>query len=175
MQRKTLSNADKSHLDQAIGRHLLAWCTDNAATLLGVYAPMRGEPDLHPAFAQLHAQGVRLALPTVVSDDAPLKFVEWTPGEAMQQDRLGVSIPAMQRAEVFPPALVIPCVGFNAQHFRLGYGGGFYDRTVARVPRPATVGIAYAFSLVEFEAESFDVPMDCILTENGRFTAHEHV
>ena len=168
-QRSRLATDDKTAMDQAISAQLLAWAAQHAPTILGVYSPMRGEPDLHAAFVTLHTQGVCLALPTVVSNDAPLKFVPWTPGEAMLKDRFGAMTPAIERKEIFPQALVIPCVGFNKQKFRLGYGGGFYDRTVARNPRPQTVGVAYSFSLSTFDAESFDIAMDSVLTETGCF------
>lgn len=165
VQRSSLDHDDKIRMDQAIGSRLLDWIQTHKPAVLGVYSPMRGEPDLQATFLALHKQGIRLALPTVVSDNAPLKFVEWLPGEAMIKDRFGAMMPAAERDEIFPHALVIPCVGFSQQLFRLGYGGGFYDRTVARAPRPHMVGVAYAFSLIEFEADSFDIAMDCVLTE----------
>lgn len=174
-QRTSLATDDKMAMDRAIGRQLLAWVTTHThahsnpheTSLLGVYSPMRGEPDLQETFAALHAKGIRLALPTIVSNNAPLKFVEWTPGEAMLSDRFGAMVPVAEREEVFPQTLIIPCVGFNRQLFRLGYGGGFYDRTVAHAPRPQTVGVAYSLSQVEFEAESFDIPMDYLITEQA--------
>ena len=170
IQRASLAADDKLAMDRAIGKQLLAWTTRESPTVLGVYSPMRGEPDLHATFVDLHNKGIRLALPTVVSSNAPLKFVAWTPGEAMLKDRFGAMMPAAEREEIFPQALVIPCVGYNKQGFRLGYGGGFYDRTVARVPRPKTVGVAYAFSLTRFDSDPFDIPMDCVLTENEPVT-----
>ena len=73
---------------------------------------MRGEPDLQALYAQLHDKGVRLALPVVVGDDQPLKFVAWTPGETMTKDRFGASVPTASNEELEPQALIIPCLGF---------------------------------------------------------------
>jgi 5,10-methenyltetrahydrofolate synthetase len=91
------------------------------------------------------ALGARLLLPVVVQKDAALEFAEWRIGEAMVKDAMGVAVPAELRLQAaYPPALLVPCLGFNPQGYRLGYGGGFYDRTLARhEPRPQTLGIAY--------------------------------
>lgn len=83
----------------------------------------------------------------------------------MVADPLGVSIPRELRTVARPPALLVPCLGFNAQGYRLGYGGGFYDRTLAPAPRPLTLGIAYACQLAQFEADVHDVPLDQVITE----------
>ncbi|MDT1883830.1 5-formyltetrahydrofolate cyclo-ligase, partial [Acinetobacter baumannii] len=77
-----------------------------------------------------------------------------------ETDRLGVAVPSDLRMVERPPALLVPCLGFNAQGYRVGYGGGFYDRTLAPAPRPATVGIAYACQLVAFDGDVHDVPLD---------------
>lgn len=152
--------------DAAIGRHVLAWQQAHPVRSLGVYWPIRGEPDLRDCYAALSARGVGLALPVVVDKNAPLRFLAWKPGDAMAQDTFGVAIPAAGH-EVQPNALLIPCVGFNGQRFRLGYGGGFYDRTLACAGRPVTVGIGYACLRREFEADAHDVALDFIITETS--------
>jgi len=151
--------------DDRIGARVLAWWRANPHVSLGVYWPLAGEPDLRPAYAEIAAEGVRLALPVVVERDAPLGFAEWVPGEPTEMDRLGVAVPSDLRMIDRPPALLVPCLGFNAQGYRVGYGGGFYDRTLAPAPRPATVGIAYACQLVEFNGDVHDVPLDRVITE----------
>lgn len=168
--RKAISERARLDFDTRIGERVIAWATRlasaNPEVVLGVYWPIRNEPDLRPAYAQLSAQGVRLALPVVVDKDAPLRFVNWTPGDAMLKDGFGVAIPASGTV-VSPLALLIPCVGFNRQRLRLGYGGGFYDRTLAIDPRPATVGIGYACGLVDFDGAAHDIALDMIFTETG--------
>ena len=128
---------------------------------------MRKEPDVRAAYATLAGLGVQLALPVVDDSDLPLRFIAWTPGEALQKDAMGVSVPVSQTTCVQPEGLLIPCLGFTAAGLRLGYGGGFYDRTLAQEPRPLTVGIAYAAAQVNFAAEPFDVALQRIITELG--------
>lgn len=164
----------KAAWDALIGARVLAWWNGAADALsaagqtagpLGVYWPLRGEPDLHPAYAALAAAGTRLALPVVVARDAALGFTEWLPGEAMVKDSMGVAVPAQLRMLERPPALLIPCLGFNAQRIRLGYGGGYYDRTLEAHPRPLAVGIAYSCLQAAFAGAPHDVALDLVLTE----------
>ena len=155
--------------DAAICRHVLDWTETHPAGTLGVYWPIRGEPDLRDCYAALSARGVRLALPIVVDRNAPLRFIEWKPGDPMTKDAFGVAIP-VSGVEVQPDGLLIPCVGFNEGRFRLGYGGGFYDRTLACAQRPVTVGIGYECSRTRFEADAHDVPLDFVITEKEKGT-----
>jgi 5,10-methenyltetrahydrofolate synthetase len=118
---------------------------------------------------ELAEAGVRLALPVVVARDAPLAFAAWTPGETMVKDGMGVAVPGDLHFVERPPALLVPCLGFNEQNFRLGYGGGYYDRTLAEAPRPYTLGIAYAHQKAAFAGDVHDVALDVIVTEVGGF------
>lgn len=152
--------------DAEISMRVIAWWQAHRTPTLGVYWPIRGEPDLHPAYVELTSRDVRLALPIVAGKDAPLRFIEWRPGDPLQKDAFGVAIP-VSGAEIRPHALLIPCVGFNERYYRLGYGGGFYDRTLAVPPRPRTIGVAYACARAAFDADAHDVPLDAILTESA--------
>lgn len=167
--RQAITPEVRQAMDTAIARHVLAWQNAHPSAILGVYWPIRGEPDLRECYAVLATQGTRLALPIVADRDAPLRFLAWKPGDPMIKDAFGVAIPAAGE-EVRPDALLIPCVGFNEQRFRLGYGGGFYDRTLARPGRPVTVGIAYEQSRAAFDADAHDVPLDYLVTEIERGT-----
>ena len=160
-----LDPLQKADWDAVIGARLLAWRRNAAVTTLAVYWPLPGEPDLTHTYAELAAAGVRLALPVVLERHAALGFAEWVPGEAMLADRLGVAVPAALRMVERPPALLIPCLGFNAGRYRLGYGGGFYDRTLEAQPRPLTVGVAYACQQAQFASAAHDVALDLVLTE----------
>lgn len=163
--RRAIDPVLKKAWDERIAAQVLAWWQAHPHAALGVYWPLAGEPDLYPAYAEMAAAGVRLALPVVVERHAPLRFAEWIPGEATVTDQLGVAVPAALRMVARPPALLVPCLGFNAAGYRVGYGGGFYDRTLAPAPRPSTVGIAYACQLVEFDGDAHDVPLDRVITE----------
>jgi 5-formyltetrahydrofolate cyclo-ligase len=166
--RQAIEPEVRAQWDAASGALLIDWWNANterhALHVLGVYWPIRGEPELHASYARLVASGVQLALPSVVAKDAPLRFLAWTPGDALVKDAFGVAIPAIPK-EVRPDALLIPCVGFNRECVRLGYGGGFYDRTLAWSPPSFAVGVGYACSLATFEAAAHDIPLDAILTE----------
>ncbi|WP_229490740.1 5-formyltetrahydrofolate cyclo-ligase [Pseudoduganella namucuonensis] len=165
--RRALEAETRARWDRALCDHVLAWQLQNKCDVLGVYWPLRDEPDLHPAYAELARRGVRLLLPVVVRRDAALEFAEWDIGEAMVKDAMGVAVPAELRMAPYPPALLVPCLGYNAHRYRLGYGGGFYDRTLAREPRPATVGVAYSITRADFPDDSHDVALDAVLTEAG--------
>ena len=164
-QRASLIDAGKRARDERIGAQVIAWWRRTRPPLLAVYWPLSGEPDLSETYALLAREGAMLALPVVVQRHAPLAFAAWTPGEAMVPDPMGIAVPADLRTVARPPALLVPCLGFNEQGYRLGYGGGFYDRTLADGIRPATLGIAYACQAAAFGADRHDVPLDIIVTE----------
>ncbi len=163
--RRAIDHATKRAWDDRIGARVLAWWQANPGGALAVYWPLAGEPDLRPAYAELADAGVRLALPVVLARDTALGFAEWVPGEPTVADSLGVAVPAQLRMVERPDALLVPCLGFDARGYRLGYGGGFYDRTLAADPRPRTLGIAYACQRAAFEIGEYDIALDQIITE----------
>jgi 5,10-methenyltetrahydrofolate synthetase len=169
--RRAIDPATRRAWDDRIGARVLAWWAAgpgvSSGATLGVYWPLAGEPDLRPAYAELAEAGVRLALPVVLARDTALGWAEWVPGEPTVADSLGVAVPAQLRMLDRPDALLVPCLGFDARGYRLGYGGGFYDRTLALEPRPKTLGIVYACQRAEFEIGEYDIPLDEIVTELG--------
>jgi len=169
--RRAIAADSRRDWDAELGRRVIAWVASwrqqQPDDVLGVYWPIRGEPDLRPAYAELSASGVRLALPLVVDNHSPLRFIAWTPGDSMVQDSFGVAVPA-SAVSAAPSALLIPCVGFNRDRLRLGYGGGFYDRTLALAPRPQTIGIAYSCALAAFDGDPHDIALDAVITETER-------
>lgn len=164
-QRAALDGDAKAERDRRIGAQVLAWWRRTRPPLLAVYWPLSGEPDLSETYRTLVQEGAALALPVVLERHAALGFTAWSPGEAMVSDPMGVAVPAVLRSVERPPALLVPCLGFNEHGYRLGYGGGFYDRTLAGGVRPATLGIAYACQAAAFDADIHDVPLDLIVTE----------
>lgn len=165
--RAALSAAERCSHDAAIAAAVLGWLSAHPAQVLGVYWPIRNEPDLHGLYAQLAASEVQLALPVMTGSDRPLSFAKWMPGEEMEIDRWGIATPRVI-LNVMPDALLIPCVGYDLRRFRLGYGAGYYDRTLATDPRPQAIGIAYTTCRTEFEVEPHDCAMDIVLTEATR-------
>ena len=156
----------RAAMDKVIGAHTIAWWNAHPAQVLGVYWPIRCEPDLRTTYGELASRGVQLALPMVVARDTPLQYACWRPGDPLVKDSMGVMVPEVVQA-IQPDAVLVPCVGFNGGNVRLGYGGGFYDRTLAAKPRPLCVGIAYAASRCDFDSEEHDVALDDIITEQS--------
>lgn len=169
--RQSISMDTKADNDKAISNAVVAWFAAQPVRCLGVYWPMQGEPDLRDAYATLAARGIALALPLSAVKDTPLRFAAWKPGDALRTDAMGISVPESAAPVVNPNALLIPCVGFNPARMRLGYGGGYYDRTLASDPKPLAIGVAYMLCLAHFQGEAHDIPLDAIFTECGDPTA----
>ncbi len=169
--RRSITPALRASRDTLIRAQLWHWWTQHRVPTMGVYWPIRGEPDLHALYVELAAAGVCLALPVVVGNDLPLRFAAWVPGDTMVKDAFGVSVPAIPDFLPPPDALLIPCVGFNDARIRLGYGGGFYDRTLASAPRPYTIGVAYADARASFDGAAHDIALDIVMTESTILTA----
>jgi 5-formyltetrahydrofolate cyclo-ligase len=144
-----------------------------ANRLVGFYWPFRGEIGLHSLVRRLVARGARAALPVVVEQRQPLEFRAWRPGAPLERGVWSIPIPA-EREVVRPTALLVPLVGFDADGFRLGYGGGYYDRTLAATnPKPLTIGIGFELGrLPTIYPQPHDVPMDALVTEAGVATAN---
>jgi 5,10-methenyltetrahydrofolate synthetase len=167
--RRALDPGDKARWDAQISRHLLALQDETGLTELAVFWPLAGEPDLHAAYAALADHGVQLLLPVVLERAAPLGFAQWLPGEPMHRDTMGIAVPERLRMAPRPGALLLPCLGFTVDKFRLGYGGGYYDRTLEAAPRPLTIGVAYECMRAGFPGEAHDVALDIMITERDRW------
>lgn len=162
----------RAQLTEQIGGQLEALLTGIAAPIVSVYWPIRAEPDLRPWMARVQAQGVRIALPVVVVPAAPLEFREWRPGCRMEHGVWKIPQPA-DRDLLTPTVSIAPLVGYDSQGFRLGYGGGYFDRTLAAlVPRPLVVGVGYqALAIATIYPQPYDIPMDWIVTGAGEPTS----
>lgn len=139
-----------------------------AGQAVAAYPPMRGEIDPLPALA---AHDGPVALPVVLAPATPLVFRRWAPGEALEAGPFGTRHPPATAPRIVPRLLLIPLAGFDAAGNRLGYGGGFYDRTLAglRARGPVTaIGIAFAAQqTAPIPAEPTDEPLDAVVTEAG--------
>lgn len=136
--------------------------------VVALYWPFRGEPDLRGWAASVVARGGRPALPVVVRKAAPLIFRAWTPGDRLEKGVWNIPVPVAD-AQVLPDIVISPVVGFDGGNYRLGYGGGFYDRTLAALPRrPVVLGVGYTMQrMATIHPQSYDVPMDSVVTEAG--------
>jgi 5-formyltetrahydrofolate cyclo-ligase len=133
---------------------------------IGLYWPIRGEIDCRD-IARAHVErGGIVALPVVVERKAPVEFWRWHPGAPMGRGLWDIPIP-LQREVVHPDALIVPLVGFDNACYRLGYGGGYYDRTLAAAPkRPFCIGLGYqSGALGTIYPQMHDIPLDAIVTD----------
>lgn len=130
--------------------------------------PYRGEVDVRFAIRTLRDRGVEAALPEVAGKGQPLRFRRWWPGVAMVPGALGIPAPVGTDL-VVPGAALVPLVGFDGGGYRLGYGGGFFDRTLAALAvKPLAFGVGTdAARLATIHPQPHDVPMDFIVTETG--------
>jgi len=157
----------------AVRDQYLAAFAPPPGTVVSAFWPMAGELDLRPLLEALHARGCICALPVVVARHAPLVFRSWAPGVALVTSRFGISEPGPERPGVRPHQSLVPLLGFDHDGFRLGYGGGFYDRTLAALRADGVgpfVAIGAALAVQEhalLPRESFDERLDAVVTEAG--------
>ena len=173
-QRVDIPPTQRAGFDALICQHLLAGDLLGSAVNVGVYSPIRAEPDLSACHAVWRAQGRQLALPVVDKATGQLHFRAWDEDTPLQVEAFGVAIPPADAAPVQPDVLLIPCVGFNVvqgRPYRLGYGGGFYDRTLAARPC-RTIGVAYDHArAVSWMPAPWDMPLSALVMPSGCIVA----
>ncbi len=171
--RMALSVAERNAISSALTEHLRTMLRarfDGArGMVLSAYWPIKGEPDLRPLMTDLHAAGVRVALPIVETKAAPLVFRRWTPDTRMVRGDWNIPVPPPDAPAVTPEITLAPLVGWTRDGYRLGYGGGYFDRTLAALsPRPYCVGIGFDMAaLPTIYPQPHDIPLDIVLTETG--------
>jgi len=138
--------------------------SNRTGRIVSSYWPFRGEPDLRNWGIRLIERGGRVALPIVIRKDGPLEFRVWSPGEPLERCVWNILVPA--RGPAVQPDVVAPVVGFDSENYRLGYGDGFFDRTLAAMAiKPMILGVGYADSkLATIYPQPHDIPMDAIIT-----------
>ena len=164
--RLELGLRERQRRGASLAARLAAGIDLEPAAVLGIFWPIRGEPDLLDIARQHVANGGVAALPVVVETNAPVEFWRWRPGATMRPGFWNIPVPA-ERELVVPDTLLIPLVGFDAQGYRLGYGGGYYDRTLAAAQtKPLRIGVGYADSeLATIRPQPHDVPMSMVVTD----------
>lgn len=151
--------------------HLVARVATPAGAVVSGYWPMADEFDDRPMLAHFAATGHACALPVVVARGEPLVFRRWRPGDALVTSRLGIEEPGANAPVTEPTMLLVPLLAFDGEGNRLGYGGGFYDRSLARLrARGPVLAIGVAFAgqgMEEVPHGPGDQRLDWIVTENG--------
>jgi 5-formyltetrahydrofolate cyclo-ligase len=160
--------ADRRSWGDAIEARLWGVLAERTGITLGVYWSFQAEFDPRPFVNRLIAEGFSAALPVVVDKRGPLEYRLWRPGDPLVDGVWGIPIPE-RRQIVVPDTVLAPLVGFDRRFYRLGYGGGYFDRTLAaQRPRPFAIGVGFELSRIEtIYPQDFDIPMDLIVTETG--------
>lgn len=159
---------DREARSRILCDRLLRWLRTVPLQRLAFYWPVKGEPDVTAAITTWLAENASrsAALPVVAGE--VLEFAPWHPRMPMKAGEFGIQVPETA-VRIKPQLLVIPCVGIDARRYRLGYGAGYYDRTLARAPvRPSTVGIAFDCARVpSIDPKPHDIQLDLGITESG--------
>jgi 5-formyltetrahydrofolate cyclo-ligase len=172
-ERRAQPVAARAEVEAALARGLEALLVRRLGDLRGRviagYWPIRGEPDLRPWLQALRERGAVIALPVIETRNAPLAFRRWDAGARLVRGHWNIPEPPPEAERVDPDLALAPCLGWDAQGYRLGHGGGYFDRTLAaRTPRPLAIGIALqAARLATIYPQPHDIRLDAILTEAG--------
>lgn len=160
-ERLALGEKIAAHLERALG--------DVRGLTVSAYWPFRGEPDFRPLMARIVGHGGQTALPVVVTRAAPMIFRCWRAGDPLEKGIWNIPVPAETAETVIPDIVIAPLVGFDGGKYRLGYGGGYFDRTLASLKKkPRVIGAGYAMTAIPtIYPQEYDIPMDEIVTEAG--------
>jgi 5-formyltetrahydrofolate cyclo-ligase len=172
--RAALSPEARAAASLAVRDRLLAWLPaaklPRGAVIAG-YWPIRDELDPRPLLQALAERGHRLALPVSLARGEALAFRAWKPGEPLAPDIMRIEAPLPSALELVPALVLVPMLAFDRACRRLGYGAGFYDRTLAALgATSATIAVGLAFSVQEVECvpvSADDAPLDAVVTESG--------
>jgi 5-formyltetrahydrofolate cyclo-ligase len=164
--RSGIPPAERRLRSDRIEAQLRALLSERPGMTLGVYWPFRAEFDPRPLIDWLIAEGSGVALPVVIDKKGPLEYRAWRPGEPLVDGVWNIPVPE-KRDVVIPQAVLAPLVGFDRDCYRLGYGGGYFDRTLAALaPQPLAIGVGFELSQIEtIYPQPFDIPMDFVVTE----------
>jgi len=162
--------AARAAADGALAEHLGTLLARLAPGSIGFCWPYRAEFDMRAVVANWLAADTRrwAALPVVGATGTPMRWRRWDPALEMPLDRYGIPFPG-DGPDLHPDLLVIPCNGFDARGYRIGYGAGHFDRTLAAMqPRPLAVGLGYELArLADTQPQAHDLPMDWLVSEGG--------
>jgi 5,10-methenyltetrahydrofolate synthetase len=166
--RRAIQPVDRDHHAETIGRELDRLVGDVSGRIISGYWPIKGEPNLMPWMEGLEARGGVCCLPVVVQPNTPLVFKPWRRGMRMIPGIWNIPTP-VEGTIVVPEVVLAPVLGFDEACYRLGNGGGYFDRTLAILrPRPLVIGVGYArLAIRTIYPQPHDVAMDVVVTETG--------
>lgn len=166
--RKAVPPEQRKQMAAAVAHRLDGEIAVAAGAIIAVYWPIRGELDLRGWMNKIHRQGAIVALPVVIEHDQPVAFHRWTPDGTMQRGKWGIPVPETAHA-VEPDIVIVPLLGIDENRFRLGNGGGYYDRTLARMPSATvSIGVGHDFSkLKTIFPMPWDIAVDKAILSDG--------
>ena len=195
--RAQLSPADYQLRSNALNEHFLGWLKSleyetqqdedfiapkllparhkirRQGLVIAAFWPYRHEPDIRPLLEELHAMGHEIVLPKVSQKQAPLEFLYWDPGAPMVEGHYGIFEPNVQEVADRPDIVLLPMLGYGEHGERLGYGGGYYDRTIAQWEaqghEPLLIGAVWADARLgsDYESLAHDKAIDAIVSDRG--------
>lgn len=196
-QRAALSETEHEKRSRALNEHFLGWFLSleqetqadedfsapktlparhkirRQGLVIAAFWPYRDEPDIRPLLEELHAMGHEIILPKITEKNAPLDFFYWDPGAPMVPGHYGILEPEPKEIGPLPDIALVPMLGYGDNGERLGYGGGYYDRTIAQWKdeghEPLLIGVLWSNLRLpsDFEAQDHDEPVDAVVTERG--------
>ena len=169
--RRRIPRDDRVRWNEGITEALTAVIDERGARTVGLYWPMHGEFNTLPLADRLRARGLRAALPAIVEKNAPLTYRPWDADSTLEPGVWNIPTPVTS-VTLVPDLVLAPVVGFAPPSWRLGFGGGYFDRTLAAMtPKPAAVGVGYELGRLEtIHPQPHDIPLDLIVTETGRLS-----
>jgi 5,10-methenyltetrahydrofolate synthetase len=167
-ERKSLLSAQREEFTRLIATYLDHVIADVAGQHVSMFWPFLGEPDLRGWMATATARGATCLLPVVIAKNTPLIFRSWKIGERLERGIWNIPVPAEGR-QAIPDVVIAPLVGFDNNCFRLGYGGGYFDRTLAYLAhKPLIIGVGFESQKINtIHPLAHDIPMDVIVTDTG--------
>jgi len=171
-----LNLPDRLQRSDLLQQVMRIWLVNRPDTVIGAYWPIKGEFDPLPALHRWKEDGElldepqrrRIGLPVVNKVHKTLTFHAWHPGCPMEEDAYGIPKPK-DTETIVPTLLFVPCVGYAPGGYRLGYGGGYFDRTLAALQRPVlTIGVGFdRCAVADLVPQPHDIPLDLVATESG--------
>ena len=167
--RAGLSEEDRADAAKAVAQHFFESIAYAPEDVIAGYWRIRDELDCQPILIRLMDSGQKVLLPVVQGDEQPLDLRVWEADAPLYEAGFGTLAPSDLAPRAAPDVVLMPLLGFDNQGTRLGYGGGYYDRTLAVLPKkPMLIGLAFAAQELSFvPREDHDVPLDAVVTENG--------
>ncbi len=176
--RDAIAPAIREKATLGIARISLSFTGFGSGTISGFY-PFGSEINILPLLEKASENGFTTALPVIVAKNQPLLFRNWKPGDPLIKGVWDIPIPPEQAKQAIPDIVLVPLLGFDDEGFRIGYGGGYYDRTLEQLTKTrkiVSVGLAFAAQYVSYiPHEAHDIPLDWVLTETGPIRGKEPV